>query len=302
MTAEVWRSQYSNERYLEACSLQELATRLAEIQYNLLSFCPQGFPQSDCSPHCLWLKERAAHVQHELDLRQAHGFTENCASLNRIEQQYPNVQRAIQAWGNRRIPKSQYFVKYGQQAHLRKVFHEGLLYFQPASRYNDPLLNPAVRDTELEAAASLPTGTGLQRQNDQGNYEDIQIFGRMSVTNRSATDFYIFCSSAIYQHRLFDDFRADACLLVYRPKEFLLRMVDALKERYYNWLFAEKMVSYYDPLRLNCSIDIPFVKHFRYWYQREYRVVVKPKEPMTQLEPIWLNLGNVSDLCELIVL
>lgn len=222
--------------------------------------------------------------------------------MSTILQKYPNVQRAIRAWGNRGVPDSHYFVKYGEQARLRKVFHEGLLYVQPVSRYNDPSLNPAVRDTELETLAYLPTGTQLQRQNDKGNYEDIPIFGRMSAKTRSPTDFYIFCSSAAYQHRLFDDFQADACLLVYRPKEFVMKIVDAFKESYSNWLFAEKMVSYYDPLRLNCSIDIPLSKHFRYWYQREYRLVVKPKEPMTHLEPIWLSLGKVSDLCELIAL
>ena len=72
--------------------------------------------------------------------------------------------------------------------------------------------------------------------------------------------------------------------------------MQALKKRYPDWLFAEKMVSYYNPLRLNCSIDIPFVKHFWYWYQREYRVVVKPKEPMTHLEPIAAALPSISTL------
>lgn len=301
MTVELWRSEYSRRRYLETCSLQDLHSRLFDIRHNLLSFSTVGFPESNILPRTLWLRERAIHVHHELELRQAHETGEGRFS-ELLKKQYPNIQKAIRAWGNRAIPDYQYFVKYGKHAELLSVLEKGYLRVRPASDYDDPSLNPAVRDKELEAVFSLPPGTRLQRQNGEGIYEDLPLIGRISVTTQSSTDFYVFCASAIYQHRLFDDFEADACLLIHKPKVFVLKIVDALKKDYSEWLFAEKMVRYYDPLWLNGFAEIPFVKHFRYWYQNEYRVVVKPRVPVRRLSPIVLELGKMSDICELIAL
>jgi hypothetical protein len=139
-------------------------------------------------------------------------------------------------------------------------------------------------------------------QSDNGEYEEIPIVGRIFAKKKSETDFYIYCTAAKYDHRLFDDFKSDACLLVHEPKSFAMKIVEACKQGYSDWLFAEKMVCYYDPLRPNRIEDIPLSKHFRFWYQHEYRIVLKPKDPIKRLEPIKLSLGKVSDLCELIVL
>lgn len=299
--AELWRIQYSRQRYLEKCSLQDLISRLSDISYNLLSFSDAGFPVSDCAPRTLWLRERAIHVHHELELRRVPETGEGQFPES-LQQQYPNIQRALHVWHDRTIPAHQYFVKYGKHPELLKVLEKGLITVRPASDYDDPSLNPAVRDKELEAVISFPPGTGLRRQNDQGQYEDLPITGRIQARTRSPTDFYVFCTSATYQHRLFDDFNADACLLVHEPKVFVRKMVDALNRHYPNWLFGEKMVSYYDPLWFHGFAEIPFAKHFRYWYQNEYRVVVKPQPPVLRLSPIALDLGKISDLCQLIVL
>ena len=154
----------------------------------------------------------------------------------------------------------------------------------------------------MEAVVGLPVGTRLERQNDNGEYQEIPIAGRIFATKKSETDFYIYCTAAKYDHRLFDDFNSDACLLVHEPNGFGMMIVEACKQGYSDWLFAEKMVCYYDPLRLDRIDDIPLSKHFRFWYQHEYRIVLKPKGPIKRLEQINLSLGKVSDLCELIVL
>ena len=139
-------------------------------------------------------------------------------------------------------------------------------------------------------------------QCDNGEYQEIPIVGRIFSRKKSETDFYIYCTAAKYDHRLFDDFNSDACLLVYEPKGYVRKIVEACKQGYSDWLFAEKMVCYYDPLGLNRIEQISLSKHFRFWCQREYRIVLKPKDPIKRLEPIKLSLGKVSDLCELIVL
>ncbi len=216
--------------------------------------------------------------------------------------EYPKIKKAIRAWGDRSLPISPYFVKYGKPAELKELHDEGNIWIRPASGYSDRSLNLAIRDEELEAAVGLPVGTRLKMQHDNGKYQEVPIVGRILATKKSETDFYIYCTTAKFDHRLFDDFNSDACLLVHEPKGFVMKIVEACKQNYSNWFFAEKMVCYYDPLRLNRIEDILFSKHFRFWYQREYRIVLKPKVPIQRLEPIKLSLGKVSDLCELIAL
>ena len=300
--SESHRTHYLTERYLEHCSLEELVQRLKEIRRNLLTFSSAGIPSYDFSSSVRGLIERAAHVEVELELRQAKSTAIDLASPEIFLPEYPKVKKAICAWGDRSLPTSQYFVKYGRLAELKELHDEGQLWIRPASGYADPSLSLAIRDEELKVAAGLPLGTRLKRQNDNGEYQEIPIVGRILATKKSETDFYIYCTAAKYDHRLFDDFNSDACLLVHEPKGFVMKIVEACKQNYSDWLFAEKMVCYYDPLHLNRIEDISFSKHFRFWYQREYRIVLKPKDPIKRLEPIKLSLGKVSDLCELIVL
>jgi hypothetical protein len=43
-------------------------------------------------------------------------------------------------------------------------------------------------------------------------------------------------------------------------------------------------------------------KHFRYYYQREFRIVWLPPEPTQamSLTPVFLDIGNLSDFCDVI--
>ena len=268
----------------------------------MLTFSSAGIPSYDFSSSVSWLIERAAHVDFELELRQAKSTAIALASPEIFFPEYPKVKKAIRAWGERSLPTSPYFVKYGKLADLKKLRDEGEIRLRPASDYSDPSLNLAIRDEELETVVGLPVGTRLKMQCDNGEYQELPIAGRIFSGKKSETDFYIYCTAAKYDHRLFDDFDSDACLLVHEPKGFVRKIVEACKQSHSDWLFAEKMVCYYDPLRLDRIDDISLSKHFRFWYQREYRIVLKPTDPVKKLEPIKLRLGKVSDLCELIVL
>lgn len=300
--SESQRTQYLSERYLEHSSLEELDQRFKDILRNMLTFSSAGIPAYDFSSSVRGLTERATHVELELELRLATSTAIALASPEIFSPEYPKVKKAIRAWGERSLPTSPYFVKYGKLADLKKLRDEGEIRLRPASDYSDPSLNLAIRDEELETVVGLPLGTRLKMQCDNGEYQELPIAGRIFSRKKSETDFYIYCTAAKYDHRLFDDFDSDACLLVHEPKGFVRKIVETCKQSHSDWLFAEKMVCYYDPLRLDRIDDISLNKHFRFWYQREYKIVLKPKDPVKKLEPIKLRLGKVSDLCELIVL
>jgi hypothetical protein len=193
---ESHRTHYLTDRYLEHSSLEELVQRLKDIRRNMLTFSSAGTPSYDLSSSISWLIERAAHVELELELRQTTSAAIALASPEIFSPEYPKVKKAIRAWGDRSLPTSPYFVKYGKLADLQKLHDEGQIQIRPALDYSDPSLNLAIRDEELETVVGLPVGTRLKMQNDNGEYQEIPIAGRIFATKKSETDFCIYCTAA----------------------------------------------------------------------------------------------------------
>ena len=109
---ECQQTQYLVERYLEHSSLEELVQRLKDIRRNMLTFSSAGIPLYDFSPSVSWLIERAAHVELELELRQATSTAVAFASPKIFSPEYPKVKKAIRAWEGCSLPTSPYFVKW----------------------------------------------------------------------------------------------------------------------------------------------------------------------------------------------
>ena len=102
---------------------------------------------------------------------------------------------------------------------------------------------------------------------------------------------------------MFGDFEYDSCLIITKPVEFLERVLEKFNEALPNYRAYHSAVKYYDPLNVDKK-DLPahLSKHFRYSYQKEYRIIWTPPEPKMELEPVFLELGNLEDYCELIKL
>jgi hypothetical protein len=46
-------------------------------------------------------------------------------------------------------------------------------------------------------------------------------------------------------------------------------------------------------------VEVQFCKHFRFAYQTEFRFVLMPEEDR-QLEPLFLSLGNITDIADIV--
>lgn len=297
-----WRETYRLYRYLEHFSEFDIIKRKDDILGNLLIFAEDGSPTFDQTVHMKGLIERLIHIDEEMIER---GKPINANLLedgSRYLYKYPNIQRAIRAWGDRKLMMGEYLVKFGKRKHLSQMMDAGKIRVNPASSYDDPSLNLAIRDKELEQLTYFPKGTKLKRQMDSGNYEEIKGILNISYTVKAPSDFYVYCLTKSYQHRLFDDFGKDACLLICDMDKFFRRFLDYLKKSYSDWLLASGEVRYYDPFFPTSPPNIPFNKHYRFWYQSEFRIVVKPKNPIEKLESIDLEIGPLDDCCELILL
>lgn len=148
----------------------------------------------------------------------------------------------------------------------------------PASAYDDPFLNPAIEDREL-------------------TFEKIE--GLLRTRYSSTSDYYCFCSSWIHSDRLINDFDADCMVVIADPHEFLTRLATALDETTYNLTFNK--VTYLDPLLLagRSIVNLAYVKHMRFTYQFEHRLVAHPPEPVQQLETRYLDMGSLNDIARI---
>ena len=120
-------------------------------------------------------------------------------------------------------------------------------------------------------------------------------------TVRSKTNYYVYCLSLSFTPRLFLDFDADACLIIRKPNDFQKMLLSIFESKMQGWTGTGERVVYIDPL--NCPlahIDVFSSKHFRYAYQREYRLIWLPSDPKQALDHVLLELPDIKKYCYLV--
>jgi hypothetical protein len=182
------------------------------------------------------------------------------------------------------------------------LLERGCLRLTPASMYDDPSLNPAIHDQELEFSTYFPPGTRLRVELEPGSkvFHDIPgIAGLIKHTNR-CDDYYAFCASATFNPRAFDDFGYDACVLIHDWERLIeLVKVQPVPARG----VSAGSVVYLDPYMPHRGApSVHLAKHFRCGYQMEWRIFWTDPIPPPPLQPYFVELGNLGPFCDLITL
>jgi hypothetical protein len=114
----------------------------------------------------------------------------------------------------------------------------------------------------------------------------------------------VFMQPALVSTKAADDFDGDACLIIRDEDEFARRMLKAFYLVNPHWQGTFKNVDHIDPCAPKSPPDVYFTKHFRYAYQEEKRFVWIPPRPLSisEFPPVTINLGPLSDICDLLVL
>ncbi len=315
---EFWRLRYRARRYLEHLSNEDLAQRHNDILKNLTLLTDElkiGFQRMDEEGQ--YWAEIHTHLLEECSLR---GFNVVSNLLkdknNNPFPQYDlkGLDKAINKFTRLNLQTGKYLVKYGQKKYLEPMLKKGTVRIMPAASYSDPSLNSAIRDNELETSR-LILPNEVQFENFYENIEvsvggkkgrlgDFAEFvGNSKFTLVSNVNFYVYCLTYEHSFRMFGDFEADCCLVVKKPTEFLEKIFTEFSKVKHNYSLYHQIVKYFDPLNVG-KINLPFYfsKHFGYAYQKEYRIVWLPPEKTMELEPIFLELGNLEDCCEIIEL
>lgn len=190
--------------------------------------------------------------------------------------------------------------KYGKLAHMKDMFEFGKIRISPALYYNDSSLNYAIHDDELNFEISrLPEEITIW--NETKNCE-IKPIGNVKRKSSLTTNYYVQCLSTAYSFREFSDFECDACVVIYDIQKFLTLVDHEVQKQIKDYLFVPQSVEYIDPLKPHKEPDVFFSKHFKFTYQNEFRLIWIPEKPLMELEPLFIDIGNMSEYAQLIVL
>jgi len=218
----------------------------------------------------------------------------------------PLASKATAAIQNHQLPHGDHLFKYGKNRYLTDTLKTSTVRISPASFYKDPSLNPAVQDDELKLSVQPHPSTFklTLREHKTGDViVDPKNVRKFTYTDKSRTDYYVYCLSSQLAPRLFLDFDADACIVIIHPQDFVNRLLAAFKNLFPDWPSNTILLKYIDPLNTPVgSFDVFSCKHFKYAYQKEFRVIWLPPSPINNFQHVYLELGNLQDCCQLISL
>lgn len=292
-----WREAYHANRYLVGKSDAHVVARLRYLIETMLTLSPTGQIGMESGDKLgEWLMARFTHTQEEMILRKIQPPNNFLAAAHVPRVSHPNIPAELTCYELRMRSEPGQIFKFGKKKHLIAALKEGSLRFTGASSYKDPSLNSAIQDDELSFTI-YPTQSIA---NPILSSPTMAHDGGLTITHH--TDYYVQCFSTKYNLRMFEDFSADSCLIIYDGREFGNRILKDLHSRFPNWIVGSIPVSYVDPDDPGSSpLSIPAVKHMRYAYQREERIVCHPeRETFDQLNPFTITVGSLEDIAELV--
>jgi hypothetical protein len=295
-----WLEEYHRRRDYLHLTEEQLCARYASLLENVIEFDDGGRPFIARSEGPHWTK-RLCWTEEEFRFR---SLTDRIAELQQqeLDRPRPHVIAARKLWS--RLDPAEvgsYLIKFSKSEYVREMLAKGRFRISPAVSYSDPSLNTARRDDELVAQVYYPRGTRLSVKIKEAEpYQELSgIVGPIAANNRCG-NYYVFCASGRFDPRLFDDFEADACLLVRDIQQFGLRLIRGFGAAAHMTNVACGSVHYLDPLHpdeVNHLVEM--TKNFRYEYQSEWRIAWTGEQPLPKdATPVCVDLGPLHDCCE----
>lgn len=300
--------EYREDRYMDHLSEMDLFHRAKDILINCFEINKTGKYSAETSDdygQFFWV--RFSHIIEEYRLRFG-DFTKKFDEQNINGLEIPKNFQLIDkvcAQINRFCSNDHtpILYKYGKLSYLNDYLENGTIRISPASSYNDPSLNHAIKDDELNfTSQNHPSKLRMRLFDKNGNFKSNIEPIESKLVFSSTTDFYVFCLSKILSPRLFVDFdNADGCLIIRDLAKFIKRFAESFYENNESYLGLLGDALYVDPLFATIpEYSLYFSKHFRYAYQREFRICFVPEKDIQKLKSVKLQLGCLKDCCELI--
>lgn len=286
-----WELEYEGYRYLGRLPNDELADRYESILRNMRALIsPDRHVIPSITFLSSWYWYRKEHqTRLEFFLRgTSPPMTPPAKPLDNPQPNAPVRPRSPNA--------GDVVFRYGEAKYMRPLVQEGAVRILPASEYQWAE-GYARGDNEVEKCSFAP-GQYTRILTQDGN--KIPIIGDLKRAT-SFPDYYVLCTACDWDDALFDDFRADACVVITQPETFANRLAQVAEAQLPGWLFYHGAVEYFDPFetRLRQGITPSLHKDFRFAYQREYRFSWTPLRGELEKGCIELALGSLEGIAEL---
>ncbi|MFY0641623.1 MAG: hypothetical protein JXR16_11295 [Bermanella sp.] len=295
---EAWIQEYKNKRYLKHLSDEGLFERynyLYDIQLTINKFGENDF--RDIRPK-FWhsVMRRFYDVITELKIR---NLTFSDMPMSRV---IPPMSR---------VKDSNLFLKIHEKIRQRKpdlVKFSSCRYLEKfsfkvslASTFKSDELNLARRDDELNLDFNIGSSDYTLTDINGGTIEA----DSMNIIFNLFDDYYIFCTSNVFDFRLFESFSADSCLLIYDFERFTNDIYREINEQVLMEDYGYSPIDYVDPVIPAMEGNEPVIetsKHIAYSYQHEFRHFFYPVKTSEMRDHLYINLKDAGDYCELVTL
>jgi len=301
---EMWRHTYLAHPYLVGSPDDRVAERFCNIFMNAMELSPAGqitpVPVSTTDEFI----EVFTHLLEEYGSRGGLPPEDVIAKARAPFLQYfaGGTPIGVRLFENYVQPIGPILVKYGKRQFLEPMFRSGDLRFANAALYNDSTFLNAVRDDETSRTFFVPTYKERLAGNTHCVFEGHRIeFGDDDIVVPLVfDDYYLFSLCEHIHYRMPTDFEADSAIVIRDPIRFKQLLISTFLARCPDWQPLEGKVTYYDPYRDYSKFKVPeMAKHFGYAYQREVRVVLKPRGKVSvTLEPVYLSIGSMEDYAD----
>lgn len=289
---EIWEEEYRKHPYLSGKPLPHIIERFVYLTEAFTTLSEGGQLGFEVERRlAIWHLSRFTHLFMEFNSR---GGIPAGIKPKIPNSTHPNVPPGVIAYRTRKRSEPGQLFKFGKRRWLRSMLDHGSIRFAPASAYRDVSLNSAIQDDEL-GFTYYPGKLGLPLVSLP------QPAGMDWVQVRHPSDFFVQCLSLRFAPRLFDDFEADSCLIIYDANEFGRRVLAALRRQFPEWFVTAFGMTYIDPDNPgDGNILLPTAKHMRYIYQQEQRILCHPRTPVARLEAVTLEIGTLADIAEVV--
>lgn len=193
-------------------------------------------------------------------------------------------------------------LRFGTKKYMRDLYETGGLLFQEASTFGQAE-NLSVRDDELTLLMKRYVPKD-ELKLIPGAPDPKTIKGRGAALNFSLScpDFLVLCMTDVINLRLVSDWNAEAVVVIHDPTEFTKRLKNAardLVQKAGSDVLEAGKVRYIDPYFPLDHPDVPFCKHYKFAYQREFRFVVRGRNKVEFTERK-LEIGPIKDIADLV--
>lgn len=306
--SDVWRLNYYKKPYLLLQSNEVILDRFTDVLSNTHEISSEGkiflTGMSKNGPNFYALQTEVLEETNWRGVLSKNSMVGRTRDLNEyfLEGNPPGMKM----FNSQTKFKRDWLIKFSQRQFIDEMYKFGRIRVCPASYYSKGSHIKAVKDFETTRKFNLTAIDEALKGYQEISFcgVNLKIVNGVVPLNYKLDDYYLYCLCSEISRRMPTDFEADAALVIKNKPKFLKRFKTAILKKLYDWEFNESNVYYYDPFKdIPQNNQLEFWKHLSYAYQKEHRCVVKPTTKgyrETKLSPIFLELGSLSDISEVV--